>query len=64
MNEEKINLISVKLYTEYYKNNIEDRYIRNYSKNNMEDMKNAYLRKFGFYRGIKFEFGYLIESGF
>ena len=23
---------------------------RNYSKNNMEDMKNAYLRKFGFYR--------------
>lgn len=37
---------------------------RNYSKNNMEDMKNEYLRKFGFHRGIKFDFGYLIESEF
>lgn len=37
MNEE-INLISVKLYTEYYKNNnIEDRYIRNYSDNTVID---------------------------
>lgn len=33
MSEEKIKLISVKLYTEYYKNNIKDRYIRNYSDN-------------------------------
>ena len=37
MSEEKINLISVKLYTEYYKNNIEDRYIRNYSDNAVID---------------------------
>lgn len=33
MNKKEIKLISVKLYTEYYKNNIEDRYIRNYSDN-------------------------------
>ena len=37
MSEEKINLISVKLYTEYYKNNIKDRYIRNYSDNTVID---------------------------
>ena len=37
MSEEKINLISVKLYTEYYKNNIKDRYIRNYSDNAVID---------------------------
>lgn len=37
---------------------------RNYSKKNMEDMKKEYLKKFGSYKGYKFEFGYLIESGF
>ena len=35
--KKKINLISVKLYTEYYKNNIKDRYIRNYSDNAVID---------------------------
>ena len=62
--------MKLRKYRGFYDNGIDQLEIeyysehRNYSKNNMEDMKNAYLRKFGFYRGIKFEFGYLIESGF
>ena len=67
--EEKYNM-KLRKYRGFYDNGRDQLEIdyysehRNYSKYNMEDMKNAYLRKFGFYRGIKFEFGYLIESEF
>ena len=39
---------------------------RNYSKNNMEDMKKEYIKKYGYtsLKYIRFEFGYLLESEF
>lgn len=39
-------------------------YHKNYSKQNMEDMKNEYIKKYGYnqYKNKEFNFGYLIKE--
>lgn len=41
---------------EYYSNH------RNYSKQNIEDMKREYFRKHSYNKNIKFSFGYLLDD--